>query len=246
MTQFQETTAGQSKQMPAKMVIYAEPKVGKTTFASQADDVFFINVEGGLDYLDRKVRSTPKLDSYESVIGWLNHILSNDDFTAGLIAIDLLDWVEALAQDFLIKREGASSITDASCKAFAYNKGVSEAADMTIRVLKGLDAIYRKKGIPSLIIAHSHVKNLDLPNQDPYSRHELKLSKLLAAKVNEWADLILFAGYSFHVTKDGKTSEPRRVLFGGGSMAYVGGGRMSLNKELPLDYNALKKEITND
>lgn len=242
---FEEVTAGESKEMPAKMVIYAEPKVGKTTFAAQADDVFFINVEGGLDYLKKKVRSTPKLNSYDDVIGWLQHIYNNDDFTCGLLAIDSMDWVESLAQAKLIKQEGARSITDTSIPAFAYHKGVSEAADMSIKVLKWLDAIYEKKKIPAMLIAHSHVKTIDLPNQDPFSRHEMKLSKGLGAKVNEWADLILFAGYSFHVTKDKKTSEPKRVLFGGGQMSYVGGGRMTLKRELPLDYNELKKEIEN-
>lgn len=241
----EEVLAGQSKAMPVKMVIYAEPKVGKTTFASQAEDVFFINIEGGLDYLERKVRSTPRLKTYDDVIGWLSHIYKTDTFTAGLIAIDSLDWLEALAQEKLIKQEGASSITDPKVKAFAYNKGVADAAEMCVRVLKWLDAIYEKKGIPSLMIAHSQVKSVDLPNQDPYSRFELKLSKIFGARVNEWADLILFAGKSFHVSKDGKAStEPKRVIFAGNSASYIGGGRMRLEKELPLDFNELKKELT--
>lgn len=240
----EEVLVGQSKQMPAKMVIYAEPKVGKTTFASQIDDVFFINIEGGLDYLEKQVRSTPRLTTYDEVITWLSHIYNTDSFTCGAIVIDSLDWLEGLAQEKLIKQEGAKSITDATVKAFAYHKGVVDAADMCIKVLKWLDAIYQKREIPALLIAHSHVKTVDLPNQDPYSRHEMKLSKQLGARVNEWADLILFAGYSFHVTKDGKATEPNRVIFAGGKASYIGGGRMQLLKELPLDYNELKKEIT--
>ena len=247
MTQFEETTAGQSKTMPAKMVIYAEPKVGKTTFASQAPDPFFINIEGGLDFLERKVRTTPKLATYDEVIGWLGHIYKTDTFTAGMIVIDSLDWLESLAQEKLIKQEGAASITDPKIKAFAYHKGVVDAADMCIKVLRWLDAIYEKRGIPALLIAHSAVKTVDLPNQDPYSRFELKLSKSFGSRVNEWADLILFAGKSFYVSKDGKAStEPKRVIFAGNSASYIGGGRMRLEKEIPLDFNELKKELTND
>ena len=240
----EELLVGQSKAMPAKMVIYGEPKVGKTNFAAQADDVFFINIEGGLDYLPIKVRATPRLTSYDEVIKWLQHIYTSPDFTCGTIAIDSLDWLETLAQEKLIKQEGANSITDPKVKAFAYHKGVVDAADLCVKALKWLDAIWEKKGIPSLLIAHSQVKTLDLPNQDPFSRHEMKLSKSLGARVNEWADLIIFAGYSFHVTKDGKATEPKRVIFAGGQASYIGGGRMRLTKELPLDYNELKKEIT--
>jgi hypothetical protein len=242
--EFVEQEVGQSKEMPARIVIYGEPKLGKSSFAAQADDVFFLNIEGGLSYLSRKVRSTPKLEAFEDVIAWLKHIYENDSFTAGTIAIDSADWLETLAQNKLIKQHSAKSITDPSVKDFAYFKGVMDAAGECVKILSWLDAIYKKKGIKSIIIAHSQIKGVDLPNQDPYSRHEMKLSKWFGARVNEWADLILYAGYSFHVTKDGNTTEPKRVLYAGGSASFIGGGRMALKKELPLDYEALKKEIT--
>ena len=88
--QFTEVTAGQSKEMPAKMVIYGEPKTGKTTFASQVGDPFFINIEGGLDYLNRQVRATPKLNTYDEVDAWMKHIYTNDEFKADRIIIDPL------------------------------------------------------------------------------------------------------------------------------------------------------------
>lgn len=251
MTQFIETEAGQSSGMPAKMVIYGVPKIGKSSFASQADDVFFINIEGGLDYLAKKVRSTPKLNSIDEVIGWLMHIYEDDKFTCGTIAIDSIDWAEELAQAKMIAAHNAKSITDPAVKEFAYNKGVEAAAHQTMRIFKALDKIYEKKGIKSIIIAHSTIKTVDLPTSEPYSRHELKLSKYLAGKVNEWADLCLFADYSIHVAKADKNkkigqtlSKPKAVLYAGGSAAFVGGGRMQLDEELPLDYNELKKHIT--
>lgn len=243
--EFKEVTAGLSKDMPAKIVIYGVPKIGKTRFAAQADDVFFINVEGGLDYLDKKVRSTPKLNSFDEVMAWLKHIHDDDAFKAGTIAVDSLDWVEILSQKSLVKKFNGQSITDPAVKEFAYFKGVIMAADEAMRVINALDAIYTKKGIKAILIAHSQIKTVDLPTQDPYSRHEMKLSKYLSAKANEWADLVLFADYSFHVSKDGKPTEPKPVLCAGGSAAFIGGGRMLLEKELPIDYKILEQHITN-
>jgi len=241
--EFTEIKTGQSKDMPKKMVIYGVPKIGKSRFAAQADDVFFINIEGGLDYVGKEVRSTPKLVTHEEVNAWLKHIYETDSFNAGLIAVDSLDWLESLARTKVEKQHGNVSINDKAYAAFAYGAGVAMVADEAMTTLRWIDAIIKKKGIPFLLIAHGQVRTVDLPTQDPYSRHELKLGKTLAAKINEWADLILFADYSFHVTKDGKTSEPKPTLFAGGSAAFVGGGRMRLSKELPLDYNQLKKEI---
>lgn len=242
--EFIETTAGESREMPAKIVIFGEPKLGKTTFACDAENPFLIDIEGGAGYLAKKVRSTPKLNSYDEVIGWLRHIYENDAFKAGTIIVDSLDWLESLAQARLIKLNNAKSITDPAVKEFAYFKGVLSASEDAIAVLRWLDAIFQKKKIKSILIAHSQIKTVDLPNQEPYSRHEMKLSKYLAARTSEWADIILYAGYSFHISKEGKTSEPKRVLFTGGSASFVGGSRMVLDKELPLNYKQLEQHIT--
>lgn len=240
---FKEIETGLSKEMPRKMVLYGVPKIGKSRFAAQAEDVFFINIEGGLDYVGKKVRATPKLSTHEEVIGWLKHIYENDAFKCGLLALDSLDWLETLARQKVEKLHGGTSINDKNYKDFAYGAGIAMVSDEAIAAIRWLDAIIKKKNIPVLLIAHSQVRAIDLPNQDPYSRHELKLGKGLAARVNEWADIILFADYSFHVSKEGKTSEPKPTLFAGGNAAFVGGGRMRLSKELPLDYNKLKEEI---
>jgi hypothetical protein len=254
MTQFEEVTAGESKELPAKMVIYGLPKVGKTRFAAQANDVFFINIEGGLDYLPKKVRATPKLNTYDEVMGWLKHIYENDKFTCGTIAVDSLDWLETLARDKLIKQYGARNITDDSVVECQFYKAVSEASLMAAKCLQWLDAIYKKKGIKAIVIAHSEIKRVDLPETPPFERHQMALYKVLANKVNEWADLILFAdrpvmvaggGKNGDKTSKGKTlSEPKPVLLAGGSASFVGGGRMELDKELPLDYSILEQHIS--
>jgi len=240
---FEEVEIGQSKSMPSKLVIYGVPKIGKSRLAAQFPDPFFLDVEGGLSYLDRKVRATPRLTDYDSLIAWLKHIRTSD-FKCGTLVIDSIDWVESLAQAKLCNLHRAKSINDTDCKAFAFNKGVEMAARDAISVIKWLDAIYLAKGIPSILIGHSEIRSIDIPNQDPFSRHQLKMSKGLAAKVTEWADAVLFCDYAFSVSNEGKTSEPRPVVRAGNSASYVGGGRMLISKDLPLKYEAIKEEMT--
>lgn len=248
MNNFTIQKKGMSKDVPSKIVLYGVPKIGKSRFASQFEDVFFIDVEGGLNYLDKEVDATPTLQNFDDAIAWLQHILNckDEEFPYKYIAIDSLDWVEALAQEKLIKKHGASSITDNNVKAFAYYKGVMEAASDAIKVIDYLDAIYKKKGIKAILIAHSEIKNMDLPNKDPYSKYILKTSKYLGQKANEWADLILFADYDFYVDKEGKASEPKPVLLAGGSPSFDGGGRMQLPNKIPLNYQSFINELTKE
>lgn len=242
-TEFTITKAGQSKKMPSKVVLYGLPKSGKTTLSAQWPEPLFINIEGGLDYLAVQVNATPKLRDFAEVLGWLKHIYDAEKPLCKTIVLDSLDWAETLAQAALIKEHGAKSITDADVKAFAYHKGVADAASNTMKILSWLDAIHVKHGIDAVLIAHTQIKDVDLPNKDPFQRYEMKLSKPLAARCYEWADLVLFIDYEFVVSKDGKPSEPQRVLLTGGSASFVGGSRMSISKKLPLNYDAIKKEI---
>lgn len=234
---------GRSKEVPSKLVIFGPPKIGKTTFASQAPKPLFIDIEGGLDYLDSEVDSTARIDTFDELISTLKYIHQQESFEYETLVIDSMDWAEKLSTDKLVKKHNASSITDPAVKEFAYYKGVIMAAEQSMVLMKYLDAIYRKHGTKSIVIAHAEVKTIDLPNKDAFQRYELKLSKYLKARLEEWADLILFADYQFFVTSDGKTSEQKRVLRTGGDASFTGGGRMRLPDTLPISYKKLQEEI---
>lgn len=244
--QFQETMIGESKEMPAKMVIYGIPKIGKTRFCAQIEDVFFINIEDGLDYLSKKVRATPKLKTFDEVIGWLMHIYNDESFTCGTIAIDSADWLESLAIAKIEAEHGGVKITDKKYEPYTYGNSYSLVANECLRVVTALNKIYEKKGIKAVFIAHSQLREVTTPLVDPYNRYELKFfAKAFGHKLTEWADLVLFADKVFHVAEEGmKTSEPKPMILAGNSASYIGGGRMKLNKDLPLDYEVLKQHIT--
>ncbi len=242
---FAETTVGESREMPAKMVIYGPPKLGKSRFCAQIEDVFFLDIEGGLAYLDKKVRATPKIKTFDEVIKWLEHILTNDAFKAGTIAIDSADWLESLA---IAKIEALHStkITDKKYDGYAYGNGYLLVMNECLRVITALNLIWEKKGIKAVFIAHSQLKEVTTPLTDPYNRYELKFfAKGFGHKLFEWGDLILFCDKVFHVAEEGmKVSEPKVMILSGNSAAYIGGGRMRLDRDLPLDYHELKKYIT--
>lgn len=245
--EFQEIAVGQSTEMPPKMVVYGIPKIGKTRFCSDIEDVFFVNIEDGLNYLSKKVRATPKIESFDEVIKWLQHILDNDDFTCGTIAIDSADWLESLAIAKIEALNGGVKITEKKHEPYTYGNAYTLVANECLRVITALNLIYKKKGIKAVFIAHSQLREVATPLIDPYNRYELKFfAKAFGHKLTEWADLVLFCDKVFHVAKDGmKTSEPKAMILAGNSASYVGGGRMFLGKDLPLNYEALRKEITN-
>lgn len=242
---FAEVTVGESREMPAKIVLYGVPKIGKSRFCAQIEDVFFIDIEGGLSYLDKKVRSTPKLKTFDEVIKWLEYILTDDKFKAGTICIDSADWLETLAIAKIEAQHGVK-ITDKKYDGYAYGNVYLLVMNECLRVVTALNLIYEKKGIKAVFIAHSQLREVTTPLTDPYNRYELKFfAKGFGHKIVEWADLVLFADRQFHVAEEGmKTSEPKAMILSGNSASYIGGGRMKISNDLPLDYHELKKHIT--
>lgn len=246
MTEFTYKKKGKSKSMPNKIVIFGVPKVGKSSLASQFPNVLFIDVEGGLDYLENEVMATDKIESFDDILRELKRLHDSDKKQFDWIAIDSLDWCEDLAQERLVKAYNAESIVDKKVADFAYYNGVISAASDTKKIFKWLDAIYKKHGTKALFICHSKVETVNLPGKEPYSRHQLDTSKYVASHADEWADLMVFLDFSFHVTKNGKKevlSEPKPVIKAGSDPSFIGGGRMKLSKEIPVSYEALEKEI---
>src|SRR5690606_29305384 len=111
--------------------------------------------------------ATPKLNTFEELTGWLKHIYESKDFTAGTLVIDSLDWAEQLAQAKISADHNGIPVSDMTHKPFAYAKGYEMAAQEALKLFRWVDAIYKAKGIKTVFICHSQVKNIDLPNSDP-------------------------------------------------------------------------------
>ncbi len=252
MNDFTLQKLGKSKEMPAKVVIYGVPKVGKSRLAAQWPDPVFINIEDGLQYLPSEVLATPKLDKFDDILAWLMDFYKREAAVGKTIVIDSLDWADNLAQkkiseQFPDPKGNLIPVSNQEYKPYSYGKGYEMASTEAARLFSAADLLYQKHGMKTVMIAHQHIKTVDLPTKDPYQQHQLKLSKALGAKATEWADLVLFCDWSFAVTKDGKTSDQQAVIRAGGDAAYVGGGRMMLKNDIPINdntYKLLEKEIT--
>jgi hypothetical protein len=103
-----------------------------------------------------------------------------------------------------------------------------------------------------ILIAHDKIKRIEDPLTDGFDSHVLKLHDRAGALVQEWADVIGYAGYRIFTNKTDAgfgnketkaTTTGERILHVEPHPAHCGGNRFGL-QNMPLDWTAFQAALT--
>lgn len=229
-------TTRQSK--PPRVVLHGIHGIGKSTWAAGAPAPIFIQTEDGLVNID--VPHFPLAKTVTEVFGYMD-MLINQEHTYQTVVIDTADWLEKLIWQTVCEENKVTSI-----EKIGYGKGYNFAMNYWEKFFNGLNLL-RDKGMACVILAHNEIKSFSPPDGDPYDRFQIKLHKTAAAKLEEWADVVLFAGFSVTVNADtGKAiNNAERVIHTTNKPAWRAKTRYVLPETLPLNFSALLTAIKN-
>ena len=151
---------------PPRLLVYALPGFGKTTFAASAPAPLVLQTEEGAAQIgaDR----TPLAESFDQVMDWLAQLYKSEQPKFKTIVIDSLDHLEPLIHKKVCEDQKVKSIEDIS-----YGKGYIHALDYWRRVARGLDPLRKKHSMGVIMIAHHQVKAFHDPVAEDYDRYEM-------------------------------------------------------------------------
>jgi hypothetical protein len=229
-----------------KICVYGPEGIGKSTFASQAPDVIFIDTEGSTLHLD--VARTDKPSSWTALLEQVRYFKANPSQLKTL-ALDTADWAEALAAEHICSKSQKNGIED-----FGYGKGYTYLEEEFGRLLNLLEELI-EAGVNVIVTAHATIKKFEQPDEmGSYDRWELKLEKKTAPLLKEWADMVLFASYkTIVINVDGqgatkgknKAQGNKRVMYTSHTPSWDAKNRHNLAIELPFEYAAIAHCIPN-
>jgi hypothetical protein len=232
---------------PVRVLLYGQPKIGKTTWAANAPDSIIIQTEDGSDAVDAE--SYPLCEAWDDVMACVRSLYT-EDHAFKTVVLDTADWAEKLAHKKVSKDNQVNSIDK-----IGYGKGYTFAGDLFNELLGGLNALRLERGMIVIIIAHSEIRRFDDPMADSYDRYQIKLHKVIAKLVMEWCDVIGFAqldtmttekkGEGFKADRTRAMDTGTRVLRLAPGAAYDAGSRFDLPPTLPLiwaDFEAALKK----
>lgn len=199
MSLLSQTTAGKIDK-PIFALIYAESKVGKTTFAASSPKPLFLDFEDSSEHLNVTRLGSDKLPSYDAVTILLQEILDEDTIPYQSLTLDSLDRLELRIHEKVCKDHECHAIED-----IGWSKGYIHALPYWADILKLLRLIQIKHKTHIILIGHALVKKFNDPYlNEGYDRYQIKLHHKAADIVKESVDMILFIRNEVAIKKEGK------------------------------------------
>lgn len=217
-----------------KVCIYGPEGIGKSSFAARFPNPLFIDTEGSTNNMD--VRRLPRPTSWEMLLEEVGYVKCNPSVCKTLV-IDTADWAEQLCISHVCAKAKKSGIED-----FGYGKGYTYVMEEFGKLINLLTEVL-EKNIHIVVTAHAKMRKFEQPDEiGSYDRWEMKLTKLVAPVLKEWADMLLFANYKTTVvaTDDKGTKHKaqggKRVMYTSHHPCWDGKNRHNLAPELPFGF----------
>jgi hypothetical protein len=213
------------------------PSVGKSTWAAGAPSPIFLPTEDGLVGIN--VSQFPVAQTLTEFFSYMD-LLINEKNDYQTIVIDTVDWLEKLIWKTVCEDNRVKNIEE-----IGYGKGYHFANRYWEKFFAGLNVLHAK-GAAIVVLAHSEIRGYNPPDGEGYDRFVLKVHKIPAATLEEWADIMLFASFEVIVnakTKKAINNQSERIIHTTSCPAWKTKKRYVLPDILPLDFSALMDAI---
>lgn len=247
---------------PYRMIIYGRAGLGKSTFASQAPNPIFADIENGTKALP-VTRLPAPVDSHGKDTAWTWAYfktclveLYKQDHEFQTFVVDSLDWLTKLMIEHVIdtfnagkpKEHCATSLQDLG----GFGHGYLLLDKEVIYLVNALSAIRDKHKMNIILTAHEYSEGKivkDLVHGE-YERYDMKSdSKRVNATMTEWCDYVFRAAQDLKVKIDGnkakgakgKAELKDRILYTRDFGAIHAKRRIVLPDTIDLDYASFKK-----
>ena len=219
---------------PERVTIYGTEGIGKSTLASCFPKPLFIDTEGSTEQLE--ISRTKKPLSWTALKDQVKEI-AKDPMGYKTLVIDSIDWAERLCIQHVCAESQNNSIED-----FGWGKGYVVVGEEFAKLLDLLSEV-QNKGLHIVMVAHSHIKRFELPDEvGGFDRYEMKLGRQTTPLIKEYCSLILFCNYKTIIVKTDGKNKPQggqRVMYTTHHNCWDAKNRHGLPDEVPMKIDSI-------
>lgn len=217
--------------------ITGDAGIGKTRLAGTFPNPVFIRAEDGMQSIPEAERpdAFPVIADVKDLWEQLTALI-NEDHTYKTVVIDSVTALERLFINHVVETDPKKpkSINQA---LGGYGAGLAAVGAMHQRVRKAA-GLLNQKGIHVVFVAHSDTTTIELPDEDPYTRYDLRLGKRSTAPYVDDVDLVGYLKLETYTTGDGDRkkaiSDGTRILVAYTTAANVSKNRYHIDADLEV------------
>lgn len=222
---------------PVIMTITGDSGMGKTTLAASFPKPIVIRAEDGLQAIPNETRpdAFPVLTCEADLWGQLTALIKEEhDYKT--VIVDSVTALERLFIQSVIDGDVKNPKTIAQACG-GYGAGFLAVAGLHQRVRKAC-GLLNDKGMHVVFIAHADTELIELPDQDSYTRYNMRLNKRCVAPYVDDVDLVGFLKLQTFTTGDGERkkaiSDGTRILVTYATASNVSKNRYGITSDIEV------------
>lgn len=221
---------------PVIGTIIGDAGLGKTSLACTFPKPIIIRAEDGLQAIpvDKRPDAFPIIHKESQLWDQLIALLQEPhDYKT--VVIDSVTALERLFIQHVVDSDPKNPRTINQALG-GYGAGLAAVGAMHQRVRKAAGMLNERKDMNVIFVAHADTETIELPDQDPYTRYNLRLGKRSSAPYVDDSDFVGFLKLETFTTGDGERkkaiSDGTRVLVTYATAASVSKNRYGITEDL--------------
>lgn len=223
---------------PAIITVTGDPGVGKTVLAATFPKPIFIRAEDGMESIpsDKRPDAFPVLQNVDQLWEQLTALLKEEHDYKTLV-VDSVTQLETMFGQYVIETDPKQPKTLAQANG-GYGAGFLAVSALHGRLRKAAQLLNERKGMFVVFIAHSETGTIELPDQDPYSRYDLRLHKKSAPHYSDNVDMVAYLRLETFTKGDGERkkaiSTGERIAVCHTDAAQISKNRYGIKEPVPV------------
>lgn len=223
---------------PVVGTIVGEGGIGKTSLAAAfKGPTVFIRTEDGTQSLAGKedVALFPLASTYHEVDECVQALLDNDHQFKTVVVDSITQLNTIIEAEIVASDPKAKSIAQA---LGGYGAGLSAASEKHRQIREKLGRLMLLKSMNVIFIAHADSEQVDLPDQDPFTRYTIRMNRRSVSHYSDNVDLVAFIKLKTFTTGDKTkkaTSDGTRIITCHPTPSHISKNRYGITTD--LDFN---------
>lgn len=221
---------------PIICTITGDAGLGKTSMAATFPKPIFIRAEDGLQAIPVATRpdAFPILSNVDQLWEQLTALIKEDHDYKTLV-IDSVTQLDTLFMNYIVDTDPKKPRTIAQALG-GYGAGFQALSSLHGRIRKAAGILNESKSMNIVFIAHAETETIELPDQDPYTRYNIRMQKKSVSHFIDNVDMVAYLKLETHTFGDGDRkkaiSDGTRILVTYASAANISKNRYGISEDL--------------